>query len=129
MFNKKYFLYFQINFLKNPYPLNFNSIFKLRKKSDHIPKSSRVLADSGYKGLQNIHKRTKIPIKKPKNKGLDNSSKLYNKILSKKRVYVEHKIGELKRFNILGQKYRNEKKKYGIKMNIISGLVNMKNGF
>ena len=103
--------------------------FKLRKKSDHIPRSSRVLADSGYQGLQHIHKKAKIPIKKPKNKELDILSKRYNKILSKKRVYVEHKICELKRFNILGQKYRNNKKKYGIKMNIISGFVNMKNGF
>ena len=37
--------------------------FKLRKKSDHIPRSSRALADSGYQGLQHIHKKAKIPIK------------------------------------------------------------------
>ena len=103
--------------------------FKLRKKSDYVPTSSRVLGDSGYQGLQTIHKKAKIPIKKPKNKELSSLSKLYNKLLSKKRVYVEHKICELKRFNILGQKYRNNKKKYGIKMNIIAGFVNMKNGF
>ena len=103
--------------------------FKLRKQSDHIPRSSRVLADSGYQGLQHIHKKAKIPIKKPKKKELDRIPKLYNKILSKKRVYVEHKLCELKRFNVLGQKYRNNKKKYGIKMNIISGFINMKNGF
>ena len=103
--------------------------FKLRKQSDHIPRSSRVLADSGYQGLQHIHKKAKIPIKKPEKKELGRMPKLYNKILSKKRVYVEHKLCEVKRFNILGQKYRNNKKKYGIKMNIISGFINMKNGF
>jgi len=33
--------------------------FKLRKKSDQIPRSSRVLADSGYQGLKHIHKKAK----------------------------------------------------------------------
>lgn len=103
--------------------------FKLRKKSKPIPKNSRVLGDSGYQGLQHIHKKAKIPIKKPKGKELDELSKRYNKVLSKKRIYVEHKIGELKRFNILKYRYKNSKNKYGIKMNIVSGLVNMKNGF
>ncbi len=28
---------------------------------------------------------------------------------------IEHKIRELKRFNILSNKYRNERKKYGLK--------------
>lgn len=103
--------------------------FNLRKKSDHIPRSSLVLADSGYQGLLSIHKKAKIPIKKPKNKDLDIESKKHNKSLSKDRIYIEHKIRELKRFNILSNKYRNERKKYGIKMNIISGFVNMRYGY
>lgn len=103
--------------------------FKLRKKSNYLPRNSKVLADSGYQGLQLYHKKSKIPIKKPKNKELDKASKNHNKELSRERIYVEHKIGQLKVFNILKQKYRNKRNKYGIKMNIIAGFVNMKYGF
>ena len=100
--------------------------FILRKKSDSIPRSSAVLGDSGYQGIHHIHKKSKITIKKPPGKDLDTKFKNYNRSLGKERIYIEHKIRELKRFNILSYKYRNKKSKYGIKINIIAGFVNMK---
>ena len=42
---------------------------------------------------------------------------------------VEHIIADLKTFKILADRYRNKRKHYCIKFNIISGIVNLKNGF
>jgi putative transposase len=52
-----------------------------------------VIADSGYQGLQKIHEKTLIPIKKSKNKPLNTKEKDFNKLISKIRVPVEHIFG------------------------------------
>ena len=103
--------------------------FTVRKNSAILPPDSMVYADSGYQGLQKIHHLTKIPIKKKKGKSLTPEAKGHNKELSRLRVPIEHKIREIKTFQILSQKYRNYRKKQTIKMNIVSGIVNMKHGF
>jgi len=101
----------------------------LRKSHDYLPPSSLVLADSGYQGLQKIHKNIKLPIKNTKNKPMALSSKSYNRELSGERIAIEHKIRELKIFKIIGEVYRNNLRSYGLKMNIVTGLVNFKHGF
>jgi len=73
--------------------------------------------------------KTYNSIKSRKNKLLDLSSKAYNKKLSSERIGVEHKIRELKILKMVGQTYRNILRGYGLKMNIIAGLVNFKHGF
>ncbi len=106
-----------------------NHDMAIRKSHDPLPEDSLVLADSGYQGLQEIHKNIRLPIKGYKNKPLDALNKAYNKELSSNRVPVEHKIRELKIFKIIGSTHRNTIGSYGLKMNIVAGLVNVKNGF
>ena len=103
--------------------------FSVRKQHDALPVCAKVLADSGYQGLRAKHKKSKIPIKKTKKEGLTANQRLYNKLLSKRRIKVEHKIGELKTFRIIGDKYRNKLGSYHVKMNIVAGLVNIRSGF
>jgi len=55
--------------------------------------------------------------------------KEYNTALSRIRVKIENIIGDLKTFRILSDRYRNKRKRYGVKFNIIAGIVNLKNGF
>ena len=85
--------------------------------------------DSGYQGIQDIHPNADFPYKTSKNKPLDAEEKEYNTALSRVRVVVEHIIGDLKAFKILADRYRNKRKCYGVKFNIIAGIVNLKNGF
>jgi len=42
---------------------------------------------------------------------------------------VENVIAQLKNFRILSYRYRNKRKGYNLKFNIIGGLVNLKQGF
>jgi len=103
--------------------------FKIHKESDPIPIGTRVYADSGYQGINKRTKNAKIPIKKSKKKPLGYWQKLYNKIVAKRRIKVENVIAEVKNFRILSHRYRNKRKKYNLKFNIIAGIVNLKNGF
>lgn len=103
--------------------------FELHKTEPPIPKNTRAFADSGYQGLDKLHAETELPYKATKTKPLDEEEKEYNQALSRIRVKVEHILGDIKTFRILGDRYRNKRKRYNIKFNIIAGIVNLKNGF
>ena len=103
--------------------------FALHKEEPLIPPDSRAFVDSGYQGLDKIHQATELPYKATKTKPLDKEEKEYNHALSRYRVIVENIIGDIKTFKILSDRYRNKRKRYGIKFHIISGIVNLKNGF
>ena len=118
----------KIKGISNPRPGKCHD-FEIHKDSDPLPPQSRVYVDSGYQGLDKRHKQTELPYKKPKGGRLSASEKEYNRGLSSFRVRVENKIRELKIFQILSQTYRNFRKGYGLKLNIIAGIVNLKSGF
>lgn len=103
--------------------------FKIHKSSDPIPIQTKVYGDSGYQGLKKLCKNGKTPIKRTKKKALTYWQKLYNKIIAKRRIKVENVIAELKNFRILSNRYRNKRKGYNLKFNIIAGIVNFKNDF
>jgi hypothetical protein len=108
--------------------------FKLWKDSQQIPSEkippeTHVLADSGYQGIQDIHKDSEIPKKKPKNGELTKDEKDRNTALSKVRVIVENILGDIKVFRIMSDRYRNKRIKFNEKFRIIVGIVNLKNGF
>jgi hypothetical protein len=103
--------------------------FKLLEEGEEIPPETRVLADSGYQGIRNIHEDSETPKKKPKNGELTKEEKEKNKILSKVRVIVENILGDIKTFRIMSDRYRNKRVRFNLKFRIIAGIVNMKNGF
>ena len=92
-----------------------------------IYKEVKVLADSGYQGITKYHKNSQIPIKKSKKHKLSTDEKQYNNIISKNRIYVEHVNRYLKRFRILSSRYRNKRKKFGLRVSLICGIYNFQN--
>jgi len=87
------------------------------------------LVDSGYQGLQKKHPKTKLPIKKTKKRPLSKEDKKYNRKLSSIRVLVENTICKIKTFRIVQQQFRNRRCRYGLIMQIIVAIVNLKMGF
>lgn len=65
-----------------------------------------------------------MPKKKSKKKPLTKEEKQNNKRLSSQRVFVEHVIGKLKIFKILSDRYRNRRKRFGLRFNLIAGIYN-----
>lgn len=83
------------------------------------------LADSGYQGVAKLHGNSETPTKKSKKKPLTKQQKQSNRQLSKKRIFCEHVIGKLKIFRILKERYRNRRKRFGLRFNLIASLYNM----
>ena len=99
--------------------------FKLFKESRVKCKSStEILTDSGYQGLQKLHAKTRMPKKKSKKKPLTQEDKKNNGKISSERVLNENVIGVIKRFKIVNDKYRNRRKRFGLRFNLICGIYN-----
>ena len=89
-----------------------------------IPKEKKLLADSWYQGIQKKHKNTILPKKWSKHKPLTKENKKSNKEKASNRIYVEHVIWKLKIFNILDLPYRNRRKRFMLRFNLISWIYN-----
>ena len=94
------------------------------KRGVRISKKIEMKADSGYQGLQKKYGKVLIPKKNSKLKRLTKEEKRANRELASKRVKVENVIRRLKIFRILGEKYRNRRKRLGLRFNLISGIYN-----
>lgn len=72
-----------------------------------------------------IHLNSKTPHKKSKHRPLTPEEKQENRALSKERIYVEHVIAKLKIFRILSERYRNRRKRFGLRFNLIAAIYNL----
>jgi hypothetical protein len=101
-------------------------IFK--RKHPPLPPDVEVDADSGYQGIQKDFPslKSKIPVKKPRGKSLEKKDKKHNRSLSKERMVVEHVIGRMKKFKIMGGKFRNRLTRYDTMTSVILGLINFR---
>lgn len=100
---------------------DFN-VFKQSKIAIH--KSSQIIVDSGYQGLQKIHANTMLPKKKTKKNSLTKDGKQHNRNLASLRVLNENVIGLVKRFKVIADKYRNRRRRFGLRFNLIAGIHN-----
>ena len=99
--------------------------FALYKRSRvELHESLELLADSGYQGLLKLHAKSKTPHKKPRKAELSDERKQSNRELASRRVVVEHVIRCLKIFRILAERYRNRRKRFSLRFNLIAGLHN-----
>ena len=85
----------------------------------------KVLADSGYQGLTELHTNSKTPDKKSKLHPLSKEQKVSNRALSQERILIENIIRRLKIFRILSERYRNRRKRFGLRFNLIAAIYNM----
>jgi len=100
--------------------------FRLFKESKtQIHPEIGVLTDTGYQGLKKLHARTQMPKKKSKKHPLTKEDKKSNQELSRDRVLNENVIGMVKRFKIISDRYRNRRKRFSLRFNLIAGIYNM----
>ena len=108
--------------------------FSNGKKHDfRLFKESRVrwtkecfgMTDSGYTGIKKLQSTTRLPKKSSKKKPLTIEEKKENREISSERVVNENVIGSLKRFKIISDRYRNRRKRFGLRFNLIAAIHNM----
>jgi len=99
--------------------------FRLFKESKtHIHPEILAKTDTGYVGIRKIHANSALPKKKTKKNPLTSEDKALNRQISSERVSNEHAIGFIKRFKILSERYRNRRKRFSLRFNLIAGICN-----
>ena len=83
--------------------------------------------DSGYQGILRFHKNSVTPKKKPKGGVLSFLDKMVNRCLARVRNLVEHINAKVKVFKIVAYRYRNRRKRFGLRMALICGIINFEN--
>ena len=84
-----------------------------------------LLADTGYKGVDKLHANSQTPHRKSKLHPLTPEQKQHNKGLAARRIVVEHAVRTLKRFRILKDTYRNRRKRFGLRLNLLAAIANL----
>lgn len=100
--------------------------FELFKRSKvKFSKKTEAYLDLGYKGIEKLHARVKIPKKSSKYHPLSEKEIAKNKKIAKSRIIVEHVIRRIKIFKIVAERYRNRRKRFRLRMNLIIGIYNL----
>ena len=101
--------------------------FRLYKESKiRIHPETKAITDTGYQGIQKLHKKSQLPKKRSKKNPLEDKEK--NQGIASERVLNENVIGMLKRFKIITDKYRNRRKRFRLRFNLIAAIYNWELG-
>ncbi len=79
-------------------------------------------------GILRYHSNSTLPHKKTKLNPLSKDQKKENKKLASDRVFSENINACLKRFKIIADRYRNRRKRFGLRFNLIAGIYNFELG-
>jgi hypothetical protein len=89
----------------------------------------KIQGDSGYQGILKLHRNSETPKKKPKGGTLTVDEKTENRRISRERILIENINAKIKVFKITANKYRNRRKRYGLRMSLVCGIVNFEARF
>ena len=99
--------------------------FRLFKESKtRIHPKIESMTDTGYLGIAKLHANSVLPKKRSKKNPLTREDKAANRAISSARALNENVIGNLKRFHIIADKYRNRRRRFGLRFNLIAGIYN-----
>ena len=97
--------------------------YKLFKRMEpKIPEGVLLDGDNGYQGMQNLVPGSRTPKKKPRGGELSEEDKAFNRELSSKRIIIEHVNSFIKRFEILGGRYRGRRDRLERIVKFIAGV-------
>jgi hypothetical protein len=93
-----------------------------------IPEDVQVNLDRGYEGAEDRYPNNKVykPKRAQRNHPLTLFEKLYNHLINKTRILVEHVIGRLKKFRIVSELYRNRRSAHADYLVAVAGLINFR---
>ncbi len=100
----------------------------LRRSGVVLHPHTEGLGDKGYQGWHKLHANARVPKKKPRGGSLSPTDKQYNRELAQRRVVGEHVNRRLKIFKILSERYRNRRRRFGLRCNLIAALYNYELG-
>ena len=84
----------------------------------------KIKTDSGYQGISDYHANSEFPFKKSKKRPLSLEERAFNRRLARERIAIEHINREIKIFKIMSDRYRNRRRRHGLRMNLICAIRN-----
>lgn len=91
----------------------------------HIHPEIKSITDTGYQGISKLHHNSESPKKKTKKQPLTKEDKRKNRKLSSERALNENVIAMIKRFKIIADRYRNRRKRFALRFNLLAGIYNL----
>jgi hypothetical protein len=99
------------------------------KFADRYPTSGKLASDihldASYQGTVELHSNCQTPFKKSKHHPLAKREKQKNCALAQRRILIELIFCKLKVFRILSERYRNRRKRFALRFNLISAIYNL----
>ena len=89
-----------------------------------LPETILAFVDLGYLGILNFHENTFIPAKNSKYHRLTEAEQQLNKEIAGIRIAIEHFNAKFKTFQIMAQPYRNRRKRFELRAELICGIIN-----
>lgn len=80
--------------------------------------------DKGYQGVHHYHAKAYVPFKVHRGQPLSQEQRAINRLQAAIRIRVEHVIRSVKRFRILAGRYRNRRRRFGLRFNLIAAIHN-----
>jgi IS5 family transposase len=90
-----------------------------------LKKDTKCVTDTGYQGIQKLHGNSEVSKKKSKKHPLTKEDKKQNRKISSTRITIENIIREVKIFRIIAEKYRNRRKRFALRFNLIAAIYNL----
>jgi hypothetical protein len=90
-----------------------------------VKPETEIDTDTGYQGIVRLHANSTLPKKKTKKNPLTKEGKAFNRAVSSKRIVNEQEIGYVKCFRIVSDTYRNCRKGFGLRFNLIAAIYNL----
>ena len=93
-----------------------------------LPAEYGLRVDKGYQGIKRGYgqRSVQIPQRASKLHPLTSAQKRENQRLARERVAIEHTIGRVKKYRVIGQTYRHRLTEYDPVMRVVCGLVNLR---
>jgi len=102
--------------------------FRVYKESKiRVSPKTLSVTDSGFTGIAKIHSNSVLPLKSTKKRPLSDQDKYYNRVIAMLRTSNEHIFAKIKKFRILSERYRNRRRRFGLRFNLIAGICNFEN--
>jgi hypothetical protein len=89
-----------------------------------LPDGVGGLGDLAYVGIAKLHAGSAAPRRKPRGKERPPADIAYNRAFARRRVPVEHTIGQLRQFQALSQPDRHHRRHHTERARAVAGLVN-----
>lgn len=96
----------------------------MKTSKTYLREETLCLGDKGYQGIKKIHSLSVTPHKKPRKQKLSQKQKKENQNLASVRIVIEHVYRSLKIFRILSERYRNRRKRFSLRFNLIAAIYN-----